>query len=55
MLVEQLSTRLGIALGVDQVDSAISSNAIVLTTVINGRCMTSTRKNIDHGIKICMW
>ncbi|HGJ5855563.1 threonine/serine exporter ThrE family protein [Arsenophonus nasoniae] len=52
MLVEQLSTRLGIALGADQVDSAISSNAIVLTTVINGRCMTSTRKNVDHGINM---
>ena len=44
MLVEQLLTRLGIALGADQIDSTISSNAIVLTTVIDGRCMTSTRK-----------
>lgn len=51
-LVEELSTRLGLALGASQVDSSISSNAIVLTTIINGHCMTSTRKNIDHGINM---
>lgn len=31
MLVEQLSTRLGLALGVDSVESSISANAVVLT------------------------
>ncbi len=52
MLVEQLSTRLGLALGVDSVESSISANAIVLTTLKNGYCVTSTRKNIDRGINM---
>lgn len=40
-LVEELSTRLGRALGMDSVESAISSNAIVLTTIKDGECLTS--------------
>ncbi len=56
-LVEELSTRLGLALGMDSVESAISSNAIVLTTIKNGECLTSTRKNVDRvwgGDRLCM-
>lgn len=52
MLVEQLTTRVGIALGADQVDSAISSNSLVLTTIIDGRCLTSTRRIVDRGINM---
>lgn len=52
MLVEQLTCRLGIALGADQVDSAISSNSLVLTTIIEGHCLTSTRRIIDRGINM---
>lgn len=52
MLVEQLTTRLGIALGAHQVNSAISSNSIVLTTIIDGLCLTSTRRIIDRGINM---
>lgn len=51
-LVEELSTRLGRALGMDSVESAISSNAIVLTTIKDGECLTSTRKNVDRGINM---
>lgn len=51
-LVEELSGRLGLALGMDSVESAISSNAIVLTTIKAGRCLTSTRKNNDRGINM---
>lgn len=51
-LVEELSTRLGLALGMDSVESAISSNAIVLTTIKDGQCLTSTRKNHDRGINM---
>ncbi|BED97557.1 MULTISPECIES: threonine/serine ThrE exporter family protein [Escherichia] len=51
-LVEELSTRLGRALGMDSVESAISSNAIVLTTIKDGHCLTTTRKNQDHGINM---
>ncbi|TON21259.1 threonine/serine exporter family protein, partial [Vibrio parahaemolyticus] len=49
---EQLSTRLGLALGVHQVESAISANAVVLTTIVNGHCQTSTRKIVDRGINM---
>lgn len=52
MVVEQLSSRLGLALGVDSVESSISANAIVLTTIMNGHCLTSTRKNVDRGINM---
>ena len=51
-LVEELSTRLGRTLGMDSVESAISANAIVLTTLQSGQCMTSTRKNSDRGINM---
>lgn len=51
-LVEELSTRLGLALGMDSVESLISSNAIVLTTIKDGQCLTSTRKNSDRGINM---
>lgn len=51
-LVDELSTRLGLALGMDSVESAISSNAIVLTTIKDGQCLTSTRKNQDRGINM---
>nr|WP_249226318.1 threonine/serine exporter ThrE family protein [Entomohabitans teleogrylli] len=51
-LVEELSTRLGKALGMDSVESSISANAIVLTTIKDGQCLTSTRKNIDRGINM---
>ncbi len=54
MLVEQLSSRLGLALGMDRVESSISANAIVLTTISHGECLTSTRKNVDRGINMQM-
>ncbi|MHC0466202.1 threonine/serine exporter ThrE family protein [Kosakonia cowanii] len=53
-LVEELSSRLGKALGMDTVESLISSNAIVLTTIKDGHCLTSTRKSSDRGINMHM-
>lgn len=52
MLVERLSRRLGLVLGVDSVESSISSNSIVLTTIKDGHCLTSTRKSTDKGINM---
>nr|WP_113865452.1 threonine/serine exporter ThrE family protein [Brenneria salicis]NMN90497.1 uncharacterized membrane protein YjjP (DUF1212 family) [Brenneria salicis ATCC 15712 = DSM 30166]RBP64824.1 uncharacterized membrane protein YjjP (DUF1212 family) [Brenneria salicis ATCC 15712 = DSM 30166]RLM31548.1 hypothetical protein BHG07_04620 [Brenneria salicis ATCC 15712 = DSM 30166] len=52
MVVEKLSSRLGMALGVDSVETSISANAIVLSTIIQGHCLTSTRKNVDRGINM---
>lgn len=51
-LVDELSSRLGRALGMDSIESSISSNAIVLTTIKDGQCLTSTRKNQDRGINM---
>lgn len=51
-LIEELSTRLGRALGMDSVELSISSNAIVLTTISGHQCLTSTRKNTDRGINM---
>ena len=51
-LVDELSSRLGLALGMDSVEIAISSNAIILTTIKDGQCLTSTRKNQDRGINM---
>ena len=53
-LVEQLSTRLGLALGMDSVDSSISANAIVLSTMYQNHCLTITRKNLDSSINMHM-
>ncbi|WP_312747176.1 threonine/serine exporter ThrE family protein [Cedecea neteri] len=51
-LVEELSTRLGKALGMDSVESSISANAIVLSTIKDNQCLTTTRKNNDRGINM---
>jgi len=53
-LVEELSTRLGLALGMDSVESSISANAIVLSTIKGEHCITTTRKNNDRGINMHM-
>lgn len=52
MVVEQLAARLGVALGMDSVESSISANAIVMTTILQGHCLTTTRKNVDRGINM---
>jgi len=53
-LVEELSTRLGKALGMDSIELSISANAIVLSAIKNNHCITTTRKNNDHGINMHM-
>lgn len=53
-LVEELSVRLGKALGMDSVELSISANAIVLSTIKNNHCITTTRKNNDRGINVHM-
>jgi uncharacterized membrane protein YjjP (DUF1212 family) len=53
-LVEELSTRLGKALGMDSIELSISANAIVLSAIKDNHCITTTRKNNDHGINMHM-
>ena len=51
-VVDEFSTRLGLALGMDSVESSISSNSIVLTTIYHKHCLTTARKSIDRGINM---
>ncbi|WP_394131319.1 threonine/serine exporter family protein [Shewanella maritima] len=51
-LVEEISQRLGKALGLASVELSISSNALVLTSLVHGRCITTTRRIRAHGINM---
>ncbi|WP_171841058.1 threonine/serine ThrE exporter family protein, partial [Escherichia coli] len=53
-LVDEFSSRLGLALGMDNVESSIVSNAIVLTTIKDGQYLTLMRKNRDYDINMHM-
>ncbi|NKF49635.1 threonine/serine exporter family protein [Shewanella sp. WXL01] len=51
-LVEEISQRLGKALGLASVELSISSNSLVLTSLVHGRCITTTRRIRAHGINM---
>ncbi|MFA6285770.1 MAG: threonine/serine exporter family protein [Opitutaceae bacterium] len=51
-LVESVSRRLGLALGMDSVEIALMANGITVTTIREGRCHTTVRRNIDRGINM---
>ncbi|KPZ71144.1 MULTISPECIES: threonine/serine ThrE exporter family protein [Shewanella] len=51
-LVEEISQRLGKALGLASVELSISSNSLVLTSLVHGRCITTTRRLREHGINM---
>ncbi len=51
-LIVQLTHRLGTALGMDSVECALTPNAIILSTLLNGYCITTVRKNQDKGINM---
>lgn len=51
-VVVQMSHRLGRALGMDSVECALTPNAVVLTTLYRNHCITTARKNTDHGINM---
>ncbi|WP_043589129.1 threonine/serine ThrE exporter family protein [Geminisphaera colitermitum] len=53
-LVESVSRRLGEAFGADSVEVALMANAITLTTLKHGHCVTTVRRNIDRGINMHM-
>ena len=53
-VVVQMAQRLGVALGVESVECALTANAIVLTTLSDEHCITTTRKNSDKGINMQM-
>lgn len=53
-LVENLARRLGLALGVDRVEAGVFANTIVLTTLREGRSITTVRRCEDRGINMQM-
>ena len=51
-LVESVTRRLGMALGVDSVEVAIMANAVTVTALCGGQCITTVRRNEDRGINM---
>lgn len=54
VVVVDLTKRLGRALGVVSVECALSFNALTLTTLYNGRCITTTRHSTHQGINVAV-
>lgn len=53
-VVVDVSQRVGLALGVDEVNIALIANAIVVTVHVEGHCLTTTRRCRDHGINMAV-
>ncbi|QEH44604.1 threonine/serine exporter family protein [Aggregatibacter actinomycetemcomitans] len=53
-VVSQIAQRLGLALGVESVECALTANAVVITTLANNHCITTARKSTDKGINMQM-
>ena len=53
-IVEQATQRMGMALGAQSVELSVSSDAIVITTRFDERCVTTTRRCYDRGINMHM-
>ncbi|WP_133405845.1 threonine/serine ThrE exporter family protein [Parashewanella tropica] len=51
-LVEDISQRLGKALGLNSIELSISSNALVITSLVNNSCVTTTRRIRAHGLNM---
>jgi len=49
-IIEQTTERLGIAFGLDSVEIALTSKAIILTSRFGDYCVTTTRTMKAHGI-----
>lgn len=52
VVVVDLTKRLGMSLGVGGVECALSFNAITLTTLYNGSCITTARNTVHQGINV---
>lgn len=53
-LVEQTTQRIGMALGAQSIELSVSSDAIVITSLFKGKCITTTRRCYDRGINMYM-
>jgi uncharacterized membrane protein YjjP (DUF1212 family) len=53
-LIEQITQRIGLALGAHSIELSVSSDAIVITSLYEGHCVTTTRRCYDKGINMQM-
>jgi len=51
-LVENVTVRMGEALGLEKIQLGITANALSLTTLTDEHCITTVRRNIDSGINM---
>ena len=51
-VVVQMAQRLGVPLGIESVECALTANAVLLTTLSKQHCITTIRKNVDKGINM---
>jgi len=51
-LVEVAAKRIGLKLGADSVEIAVMANAIVVSSLLNGHCITTVRRVLDRGINM---
>lgn len=49
-LVADLTKRLGLALGIEEIAVSLSPNTVTLTTIVDGHCITTMRECPDRGI-----
>lgn len=53
-LAESVARRLGLALGVEEVEVALMANGITITTLHQGHSETIVRRNLDRGLNMHM-
>ena len=51
-LAESVCCRLGMALGMDEVELILMANGLTLTTISRGHCFTTVRRNVDRGLNM---
>lgn len=51
-LVGDIMRRMGLALGMSEVEVSLSASSLVVTTLFDGNCVTTTRRCVDRGINM---
>lgn len=53
-VVAELARRVGLGLGLEEVEVALTASAFMVTTRINGYCITTIRQCTEHGVDLRM-
>ncbi|MFV0574879.1 MAG: threonine/serine exporter ThrE family protein [Vibrio sp.] len=51
-LIGDLTRRMGLACGMEEVEVSLSASSIVVTTLTDGHCITTARRSPDRGINM---